>query len=130
MSALDDARVHLAKAREYLAAADLSHDAKLYDAAISNAVISGVNSKDAICLRLTRTTGKSDRHDDAIGELEAAGVATKYARTTERLATVLSLLLSVKGRAQYAPILYSRAGAEAAIEQAQELLTGATTIVT
>ena len=129
MSAVDESRIHLEKAREFFDAADQNRDAGLYSAAISNAVISGVNAKDAICLALTRTTGKSDRHDDAIGELEAAGAMTKHATTTENLATALGRLLSIKGRAQYAPIRFSREDAEASIQWAQELLDGATTIV-
>lgn len=43
MSVLDDAKSHLAKAREFLEAADIERDHELYNAAISNAVISGIN---------------------------------------------------------------------------------------
>lgn len=53
MRTLDEARAHLAKAREFLTAAELNLDLDLFNAATSNAVISGINSKDAICLRLT-----------------------------------------------------------------------------
>lgn len=48
MSALTEARAHLAKAREFLDAAELSLEVDLYNAASSNAVISGINSKDAV----------------------------------------------------------------------------------
>jgi len=59
MTALDEARAHLAKAREFLTAAELDLDLDLFNVATSNAVISGINAKDATCLRLTGTTGKS-----------------------------------------------------------------------
>jgi hypothetical protein len=41
MSALEEAKAHLAKAREFLEAAHLSNDVELYSAATSNAVIAG-----------------------------------------------------------------------------------------
>jgi hypothetical protein len=58
MPALDDARAHLAKAREFLEAAELTNDLGLFNAAASSAVTSGINSKDAICLTLTGRTRK------------------------------------------------------------------------
>jgi hypothetical protein len=45
---LDDARAHLAKAQEFLAAAEFTLDLDLFNAATSSAVSSGINSKDAI----------------------------------------------------------------------------------
>ncbi len=53
MSALNDATAHLAKSREFLRAAESNKELNLYNAATSDAVISGINSKDAICLGLT-----------------------------------------------------------------------------
>ncbi len=52
MSALNDATAHLAKSREFLPA-ESNKELNLYNAATSDAVISGINSKDAICLGLT-----------------------------------------------------------------------------
>jgi hypothetical protein len=52
MSALEQAKAPLAKAREFLEAAHLSNDLELYSAATSNAVIAGINAKDALCLKL------------------------------------------------------------------------------
>jgi uncharacterized protein (UPF0332 family) len=48
MTALEEAQLHLSKAREFLEAADASRDRKLYNAATSDAIISAINSKDAI----------------------------------------------------------------------------------
>ncbi len=75
MAALDEARVHLAKAREFLDAAETSRDLGLDNAAASDAVISAINSKDASCLALMVRTGKSDNHGQAINELKPAGRA-------------------------------------------------------
>ena len=66
-------RQHLNKADEFLAAARLGLDAGLANAAASNAVLSGINSKDAICLALTSRTSKSQNHLQAVEELRRAG---------------------------------------------------------
>lgn len=75
MTALDEAKAHLAKAREFLEAAELTNDLDLHNAAASSAVTSGINSKDAICLALTGRTNKSDNHNEAVAELRDAGPA-------------------------------------------------------
>jgi hypothetical protein len=56
LTALEGARLHLAKAREFLDAAETACGLGLNNAAASNAVISAINSKDAICLALTGRT--------------------------------------------------------------------------
>jgi len=48
MGALDDARSHLAKAREFVEAAEVTLDLGLFDAAGSSAVSSGINSATAV----------------------------------------------------------------------------------
>jgi len=85
MGALADARSHLAKARELLKAAEVTLDLGLFNAAASSAVSSGFNSKDAICLRLTGVTGKTENHAQAIAELSAAGAAGASLTPNERL---------------------------------------------
>jgi len=95
VTTLDDARAHLAKAREFLEASRVNLDLKLFNAATSDAVISGINSKDAICLRLTGTTRKADGHHEAVAELKAAGSAGLG------LASTLSRLLTLKTKSQY-----------------------------
>ena len=75
MSALQESRAHLAKAREFLEAGVISRDLELFEAATSAAVISGINSKDAICLRLVGVTRRSENHTDAVAELKAVGPA-------------------------------------------------------
>jgi hypothetical protein len=95
MSALQESRAHLAKAREFLEAAVISRDLELFDAATSAAVISGITSKDAICLRLVGITRRSENHTDAVAELKAVGPAGA------RLAPTLSRLMRLETKAQY-----------------------------
>jgi hypothetical protein len=95
MTALDQARAHLTKAREFLEAAELTKDLELYNAAASNAVTSGINSKDAICLTLTGRTHKADNHAEAVSELKAAGPAGREVSST------FSRLLRLKSKSQY-----------------------------
>lgn len=64
-------------------------------AAASSSVLASINAKDAICLRLTGRTGKSDDHRSAVPELAAAGHAGKALKSTFRR------LLGLKTTAQY-----------------------------
>lgn len=124
MSAISGAHAHLAKAREFLEAAELEHSQDLYNAATSNAVLSGVNSKDAICLKLAGKTSKADDHAAAIRELAATGTQGRD------LAPVLKRLLSRKTKAQYQTTSIAASDARRAIEQAARLYDAAQRIVT
>jgi hypothetical protein len=86
----DQAHQHLSKAREFLEAAEANRDLELFNAATSDAVISAINSKDAICLTLTGRTNKSENHNEAVSELRRAG------RAGAHLAPTLSRLLKLK----------------------------------
>ncbi|MHB1067287.1 MAG: HEPN domain-containing protein [Candidatus Nanopelagicales bacterium] len=119
MSALADARAHLRKARQFLESANLSHDYELYDAAASSAVISGINSKDAICLAVTGTTTKSDDHTQAGKELRQSGPVGAA------LASTFSRLLGLKTPSQYLTSEIAKSQAEKAIEWAQRMYAGA-----
>lgn len=123
MSPLDEARAHLAQAREFLQAAEWNLELELFNAATSNAVISGINSKDAACLTLTGYTRKSDSHATAVTELRAAGAESgPHADTTKRMATDLGRLLRLKGKAQYQTAAVARSDAQHAVSWAQRLL--------
>lgn len=124
MSAQEEARAHLAKAREFLQAAQFNVDLELFNAATSDAVVSGVNSKDAICLRLTGTTRKADNHHEAVAELKAAGPVDSS------LAPTLSRLLKLKTKAQYQSASVARADATKAVEWATRMLEAADAVVT
>ncbi len=119
MAALDEARAHLAKAREFLQAAELTNDLALFNAAASNAVTSGINSKDAICLALTGRTRKTDNHAEAIAELRGAGSQGRDSSTT------LSRLLRLKSKSQYQAASVSAADATKSVEWAARLLSTA-----
>lgn len=123
MTALDDARAHIDKAREFLQAARSSLDLELFNAATSNAVVSGINAKDAVCLRLTGTTRRSDNHSEAVAELRAAGPAGVA------LASTLSRLLKMKTKCQYQAASISATDASKAVEWATQLLASAEDIV-
>lgn len=130
MTALGDAKAHLAKAEEFLIAAELGLDGELFNVAAANAVISGINSKDAICLRLVGKTAKSDNHADAVGELKAAGVGGAHAASLKQLATTLGRLLRLKTKSQYQSVDVAPAVAEKAVEWARRMCDGAAEIVT
>ncbi len=119
MAALDEARAHLAKAREFLEAAELTNDLSLFNAAASNAVTSGINSKDAICLALIGQTRKSDNHVEAVAELKGAGSPGRDSSAT------LSRLLRLKSKSQYQAAPVSAADASKSIDWATRLLATA-----
>jgi hypothetical protein len=123
MTSLDDARAHLAKAREFLAAARSNLELELFNATTSDAVISGINSKDAICVRLTGTTRKADDHNDAVAELKAAGPGGAA------LAPTLSRLLKLKTKSQYQSASVAAADATKTVEWAARLIEGAEVVV-
>jgi uncharacterized protein (UPF0332 family) len=123
MSAPQDARAHLEKAREFLEAARFSFDLGLYNPATSSAVVSGIDSKDAICLRLTGSTRKADNHAEAVAELKGAGPAGAA------LAPTLSRLLKLKTKSQYQSASVAAGDAGKAIEWATRLLAGAEEVV-
>lgn len=123
MTTLDDARAHLVKAREFLEDGRVNLDLELFNAASSDAVISGINSKDAICLRLTGTTRKADGHHEAVGELKAAGPVGVA------LASTLGRLLKLKTKSQYRSASVTGVDATKAVEWAARLLEGAEEVV-
>ncbi len=124
MTYLAEARAHLDKAREFLEAARDEHDFKRYSAAASSAVISGINSKDAICLKARRTTIKSDNHNQAVDELRMSG------SDGASLASTIRRLLVLKSKSQYQGTPISAASARDAVAWAQRMYDVAATVVT
>ena len=119
MTPFDQAQKHLSKAREFLEAAEVNRDLELNNAATSDAVISAINSKDAICLTLTGRTNKNENHNEAVSELRMAG------RGGADLAPTLSRLLKLKTKSQYTPVSVTPSDAVRAVQWAQRLMTGA-----
>lgn len=115
--------MHLEKAEEFLDAARLNLTAGHSNAATSDAILSGINAKDAICLKLTGRTAKSQNHNDAPEELNNAG---KQAR---ELAPILRRLIKLKSKSQYQTTSVAITQATSAVEWAGKLVAGATRIV-
>lgn len=124
MTVLAEARAHLRKAEEFLELAELAESRDLFNGAASAAVTSGINAKDAVCLKLVGHTDKTESHSDAVVELKAAGPAAAP------LATTLGRLLKLKNRSQYQPVGVARSDARKAIEWARRLYEAAVAIVT
>jgi hypothetical protein len=130
VSALSAAQTHLTKAREFLEAAEWNLEGELYNAAASNAVTSGINCKDAICLVLTGRSAKSDQHTAAVAELRAAlGVNAVGAVQGPTPPTALGRLLRMKSKSQYQAADVSPSDAARAVGWARKLLDAATLIV-
>lgn len=116
MSPLEAARGHLAKAEEFLEEAKSALLNGHANAATSNAVIAGINAKDAICLALVGATSKSDDHRQAVNELKQAG------KIGAGLASTLDRLLKPKTKSQYQSVSMSIKDAEVAVRQASRLV--------
>jgi len=114
-----ESRAHLRKAREFLDASRLEAERQMFTAAASSAVLAGINAKDAICLRLTGRTNKSDDHRSAVPELAAAGPAGKALESTFRR------LLGLKTAAQYQSAPISRTDAIKAVDWATRMVNTA-----
>jgi hypothetical protein len=123
MTPLQAARGHLAKAQEFLSEAKSALVNGHPNAATSNAVIAGINAKDAICLVLVGATSKADDHRHAVGELRKAGTIGA------RLAVTLDRLLKPKTRSQYQSLSMVIKDTEAAVNQAGRLVEEARRVV-
>lgn len=124
MTYLADARAHLEKAREFLESARDECDLDRPNAAVSAAVISGINSKDAICLRTTRRTLKTDNHNEAARELRASGPRGASVEA------VFRRLLALKPKSQYQASSVSASSARDAVGWAQKMYDVAMEVVT
>ena len=115
MTPSNDAKAHLAKSQEFLASAEDNLALGRLNAATSDAVISGINAKDAICLKLTGRTAKTDNHQAATVELRRAGGVGRSAAMT------FGRLLTKKTQSQYQTTPVPRADAERAVKHARAL---------
>ena len=119
MTPLQEASAHLAKAREFLEAADVELAGSLYSASTSSSVLAGINAKDAICLRSVGRTAKADDHRSAVVDLTASGPAGAG------LATTFRRLLALKTRSQYTAGPISPADAHRAFAWATRMVDAA-----
>jgi len=123
VNSLQLAKAHLSKAQEYLTAAELTLGLDLYNAAASNAVTSGINSKDAICMKRNGRINKTESHTDAVRDLKRAG------RDGSALASNLTRLISIKTKAQYQSTSVAPSASRRAVEQAKKMYEAAQIIV-
>jgi uncharacterized protein (UPF0332 family) len=123
MGAFDEVKQYLAKSREFLEAAQVNLNLNLFNAATSNAVTSGINAKDAICLRITGRTGKSDDHNAAVDELSRSSPDGKS------VAPTLRRLLTLKQKAQYQEMSVSATDAKRAVKWAELIYEKAHNVV-
>jgi len=117
------ARGHLTKAQEFLAEAKSALANGHPNAATSNAVIAGINAKDAICLALVGKTSKADDHRQAVSELRKAG------KIGVDLAVTLDRLLKPKTKSQYQSLSMGIEVAETAVKHAARLVEQAEQVV-
>jgi hypothetical protein len=122
---LQTARGHARKAQEFLDEAHAALHRGHVNVSASNAIIAGINAKDAICLALVGVTSKTADHAQAVPELRRVG------KLGAELAPVLDRLLRSKTRSQYQSVAVAVAvsDAEAAIRQAQRLVAAAVSLV-
>ncbi|MDR1187611.1 MAG: hypothetical protein LBK95_09165 [Bifidobacteriaceae bacterium] len=97
------ARAYLAKAREYLASAEVNFGADRFTVAAGDAIHAGICAKDAIVMRLTGKVSKTKNHGAAVTELKNALGKRDVTPGAER---ALRELIAQKGSVEY--------GAEAA----------------
>jgi hypothetical protein len=82
-------------------------------------VIAGINAKDALCLKLTGRTGKTDNHQEALAELRVSGAKGRELEPT------LARLLKLKARSQYQSAPVAATDAAKAMDWAGRMVDGA-----
>jgi uncharacterized protein (UPF0332 family) len=120
---LTDAKAHLDKAREFLESARDEYDFERFNAAVSLAVTSGINSKDAICLKTTTKTSKTENHSEAVRELRMSGP------DGASLEAIFRRLLGLKPKSQYQSSPVTASNARDAVSWAQRMYDVAAAVV-
>lgn len=115
-----DALLHLKKARSYYETAVQALENGHYDPAVSDSVISGINSADVICLVELGRRNDNNAHEAAVRLLNRAG------GLGEQAAPILARMLPRKNLSQYRTALADQRDAEHAIADAEQLLDLAT----
>jgi uncharacterized protein (UPF0332 family) len=114
VTADDIVRLKVAKAREFLAAAEIMEQMRAFDAAVSLAVSAGINASDALILDFTGTIPSGQDHRGAIPLLKRAAD-----RDTARQ---LEYLLNLKSKAQYAVQTCTEIEAAEVLKRARRLV--------
>ena len=117
-----DAAAYLAKAAEFLRAAQDSFELSNRTAATGNAVHAGIAASDALAAALSGSVSQGD-HADAPGHLDAIGGDAKIA------ARQLRQLLPLKTQAEYDPRPISITEARRAVSAASRLVSLAERVI-
>lgn len=104
----------MAKSEEFLLAAELMLDEKLFDVATSLAVSAAINASDAIILEKTGSIPSGPDHNQAVIMLRKA--------TDLATARQLQSAIGLKDKAQYRIARCTRADADSAVKAARRLL--------
>ncbi|MGH3738706.1 MAG: hypothetical protein ACRDT6_24365 [Micromonosporaceae bacterium] len=116
------APLHLGRATEYVAAAKVTLDQQLPEAAVSNAVIAAIRASDAICVARLRQQWHGSDHQGAADLLALA-------LPDEAAGAMLARLLRFKNRAQYGVDDFSGQEAQEVLDRAAELVEMARLVV-
>ncbi len=111
-----DATIFLKKATWYLESALANLDAGRFNPAVSDAVVSGINASDVVCIAATGAYARTTEHSGALRQLQDAGDIGR------RAAPLLGVLLPKKNDSQYRSLLNSRHEAQAAVDAAEQML--------
>ena len=120
------ARLHLAKARQFLEEAEAAALARRHDAAMLNAVHAGIAAADAVSVALAGRRSAGQDHAAAIDLLEEAGRDYDEARIR---AQQLSALISKKNLSAYESRRVRAGEAVDAVKRATRLVTWAEDLV-
>ena len=106
-------RAKVAKAEEFLTAAELSLELSAYNAATSLAVSAGINASDSMILAKGGVLPNASDHQQSTRTLR---------RIDPSAAVQLNRLLGLKNKSQYALQMCTRSDADVAVKAAEKLL--------
>jgi len=111
---------YLRKSEECLSAASECLKSRRWNAAVINAVHSGINACDALTVFMLGVRHAGDRHEDAISLLQTVVLPKDVLSTKSRQ---LSRLLGVKNVAEYEERLMNENDAKEAVRDAERFLS-------
>jgi len=110
----DIVRAKVAKAKDFLAGAEIMLDLRAYDAAVSLAISAAINASDALVLDFENILPSGKDHHRAIALLKSA--------TDRDTGRQLEYVLNLKSKAQYAVQRCTASEAEEVLKRAKRLV--------
>lgn len=114
MTANDIVRAKVAKAKDFLAAAEIMRELDAYDAAVSLAVSAAIHASDALVLDFSGIMPSGQDHHSAIALLKSA--------TDRDTGRQLDYVLNLKSKAQYAVQRCTASEAAEVLKRAKRLV--------